>query len=314
MNLIINKHVIDASIDVILKEIRRLTNNYYFKDIGTENNNNIRVTCPFHKDGQETHPSCAVYISRDDPELEYGYYKCFTCGEKGPLWKLVGHCLNLQEFQSKEWLVDNFSNTFVEYQAILPEIKLNEPKKEYLDESILKQYAYYHPYLEDRGISFETAKKFQVGWNQEHNSITFPVWDRYGRLVGITERSIDYKKFHVPHELKKPLYLLDYIIVNNITSVFVCESQMNCLTLWEWGYPAIAMFGTGSKDQYEILKTSGIRHYYLCFDGDDAGRKGANKFRNNMPSSVLITTLTIPEGKDVNDLTKEEFEEILKRG
>ena len=67
------------------------------------------------------------------------------------------------------------------------------------------------------------------------------------------------------------------------------------------------MFGTGSKYQYDILKRSGIRNYILCFDGDDAGRKGIKRFIDNMPNDVIISIKQIPEGKDVNDLDKETF-------
>lgn len=311
MQLIIGNKLINEKVENILKQLRLDCHGKYLKVIGNENNDNVKITCPHHKEGQESHPSCFVYAREDNDELEFGYYRCFTCGTKGHLYDLVAYCLGITQEQGKKWLVDNFCDTFVTKKLELPKIDLNKPKENYIDESILKQYAYYHPYLEDRGISFETAKKFQVGWNQEHNSITFPIWDRYGRLVGITERYIDYKRFYIPHELKKPIYLLDYIIANNITTAFVCESQINCLTLWEWGYPAIALIGTGSKSQYEILKTSGIRRYYLCLDGDDAGRKGSYRFINGMPKDVIITIINIPEGKDVNDLTKEQFQFLL---
>ena len=93
----------------------------------------------------------------------------------------------------------------------------------------------------------------------------------------------------------------------HIDSVYVTESQINCLTLHSWGYPAIALFGTGSKNQYEILKKSGIRNYCLALDGDEAGRKGIRRFIDNMPQDVLISIALLPEGKDVNDLTCEEF-------
>lgn len=312
MELIIDNKLIDENIETILKQLRIESHGKYLNVIGHENNYNVKITCPYHKGGKESHPSCFVYSNRNNDELEYGYFRCFTCGEKGHLYDLVSYCLNIDVETAKKWLVNNFSNTFVTKELTLPKIEFVKNAQNYLDESVLNQYAFYHPYLEDRGISFETAKKFQVGWNKEHNSITFPVWDRHGRLIGITERYIDEKKFNIPTDMKKPIYLLDFIIEEGHTSVFVCESQINCLTLWEWGYPAIALFGTGSKLQYEILKTSGIRHYYLCFDGDDAGRKGANRFINYMNKDDLITNINMPNGKDVNDLTKEEFEGLLK--
>ena len=100
------------------------------------------------------------------------------------------------------------------------------------------------------------------------------------------------------------------LIKNNIDTVIVCESQINALTLWSWGYPAIALIGTGSPHQYEVLKKSGIRNYILCFDGDEAGDKGTNRFKKNMSSDVFISTKLIPRGKDVNNLTKEEFDKL----
>ena len=43
------------------------------------------------------------------------------------------------------------------------------------------------------------------------------------------------------------------------------------------------------------------------FDGDFAGRKGAERFIKNIRSDVFVTDLLLPKGKDINDLTKEEF-------
>ena len=54
-----------------------------------------------------------------------------------------------------------------------------------------------------------------------------------------------------------------------------------------------------------------IKNFILAFDGDTAGKTGAYKFKQNMPSDCFIVELDIPSGKDVNDLTKEQFENIL---
>ena len=74
-----------------------------------------------------------------------------------------------------------------------------------------------------------------------------------------------------------------------------------------WGYPAIALMGTGSKTQYEILKRSGISSFCLALDGDSAGRKGVRRFIDNMPNDRLISVVILPEFKDVNDLSRDEF-------
>lgn len=75
-------------------------------------------------------------------------------------------------------------------------------------------------------------------------------------------------------------------------------------------YPAVALLGTGSKQQYEILRNTPIHNYVLCLDGDDAGRKGTERFIKNMNSDVFISVKQIPQGKDVNDLTREQFDTL----
>lgn len=58
-----------------------------------------------------------------------------------------------------------------------------------------------------------------------------------------------------------------------------------------------------------MLNKSGIINYYLCLDGDEAGRNGIRKFIANV-KNAFISIVNIPEGKDVNDLTKDEFEKL----
>ena len=98
------------------------------------------------------------------------------------------------------------------------------------------------------------------------------------------------------------------MIRENINEVYVAESQIDALTLWGYGYPAIALFGTGGRKSYDILKKSGIRIYHLCLDGDLAGRHGTLRFIKNMPDDVMIDIVYLPDGEDVNDLSKEEFD------
>ena len=73
----------------------------------------------------------------------------------------------------------------------------------------------------------------------------------------------------------------------------IIESQLDALKCWTWGIPAVALFGTGSKKQYQILNKSGIRFYHLAFDGDLAGQHGAKRFIENIKNVWLIFWLQI---------------------
>lgn len=310
MELRINNKIIDPNLEIILKTIRRESNSGKLKSI-IDKGDNIMITCPYHKDGQESHPSCQVYARTDNNKVEYGTVHCFTCGAVKSLAELVAECFNENLDFGNEWLVARFGNTFIQHQDHLEDIELDKkPNYKYLSEDILKQYDYYHPYMFERKLTKNIVDRFRVGFDKDRNAITFPVWDDHDKLVMITARCVDSKKFYLEDDVNKPIYLYNFIKKENIKTVYVTESQINALTLWSWGYPAIALFGTGSESQYDILRKSGIRSYILCFDGDEAGDKGTKRFIKNMKKDVFISIKQIPRQKDVNNLTKLEFDNL----
>lgn len=309
MQLIIGNKVINAPITDILETLRKETGYRYFREVKLKGNN-YTVTCPFHKMGQESHASCQVFCDEADPKVEYGYFHCFTCGENAHLYDVVAYCFNQNADFGKEWLLERFGNTFIQYEETLTDIILDKPKKTFLNPNILEEYNYYHPYMWKRNLTKEVVDKFQVGFDPKTQSITFPVWDQFNNLVMVTKRSVNTKNFFIPEDVEKPVYLLNFLLQEKQTTAYICESQINALTLQGWGYPAVALFGTGSEQQMKILNKSGIRHYYLCFDGDTPGNKAINRFKKNIRKDVLVDVVRIPFGKDVNDLTEKEFKNL----
>lgn len=310
MDLVIGNKIIVTPIDVILHGIQRELTNGKLKDIGKESHNNIPVTCPYHKDGKERNPSCMVFTKTDDENVQYGFCHCWSCGYKKPLPEFINDCFDEEGDFGQEWLLERCETAFLSEVRYLPEIILDKKdcvQTQYMDEKDLDKYAYYHDYMWQRKLSKKVVDLFEVGYDKDQDMLVFPVRDDRGRLLWVTKRSVKTKKFLIPDDTKKPVYLLYYIKQHNIKRVAVMESQINALTAWSWGIPAIALFGTGSKKNYEDLKKSGIRVYDLYFDGDDAGRAGCQRFLKNMPEDVIINVYHLPEGKDVNDLSYEEF-------
>lgn len=303
----VNNKVITASIYDIIQQLKLECEGVYFSSI-YDKGDEIMFSCPYHKDGQEQHPSCSIHDNQSDSQN--GIFHCFTCGASGTLIDLISYCLNINILDASEWLEERFGDSFLVTQTFLPEIDLNVSKKVFMKEEDLDQYKYIHPYVLNRGISEDIIKKFTIGCTPDGKYVTFPCWDEHNHLIGIFKRSTTGKEFIIPQNIDKPIYLLNFILNEHQDKVFVCESQFNALSLWTWGYPAIALFGTGSKEQYQILKKSGIRNFVLCFDGDEAGRKGKDRFIQNMKSSCFISFKNLPEGKDVNNLTKEEFDSL----
>lgn len=304
MSLYVRNRLIKDPLINILKQVQSELTNGKLKQIrpGT---NYIQITCPIHKDGQEQHPSCVV--STEEQLDRYGVCKCFTCGYTANFITLISDCFEISYSKAETWIIEHTSSYFVENDFDLPEITFENQTTKYLDENILQQYNYYHPYMYQRQLTKPVIDKFHIGYDKENDCITFPVWDEQGHLVTITKRAIHTKKFYLEKDIQKPVYLLNFIKQEGLDNIYVTESQINALTLWSWGFPAIALFGTGSSHQYEILKKSGITHYILCFDGDEAGDKGIKNFISNLSDSALITIIHVPRGKDINDLNKKDF-------
>lgn len=310
--LIVDNHIIKQDLQAILCQLGPFVSPGKLRVIKQRVGDNVRVTCPVHKDGQENTPSCDIYIG-DSPNVIWGTAHCFACGFKGQLYDFIAECCDKSQSWAKKWLKDNFTETIIEDnnviidQPIILKSKVN--KKQILDDTILDNYQTWHPYLQKRKLSKEVCEQFEVRYDPKSECVVFPVRDVNGNLRFLTRRSVNSKRFIIDKKIEKEVYLLYNIVRSKIKEVYVVESQINALTLWSWGYPAIALLGTGTEYQYDLLNKSEILKYNLCFDGDEAGKKGIKNFMNNV-KNCFISIVTIPDGKDVNDLSKEEFDKL----
>lgn len=313
MKLILKNKQINGKLEDILTRLKLESHRNLFKDMKSSGDH-LMVSCPFHKNGQESHPSCGILQTRKDPKHPFGLGHCFTCGKTFTLPQLISYMLNIAYDEAEDWLIDKFGDD--NFDEELPIIDLNNTKNnnnnsnQILNEDILKDYDFYHPYMWERKLTKEITDKFRVGYDKIRNAITFPVWDIKSNLKMVTARSVTTKRFWIPENIDKPVYLLNFIVKEGINTVYVCESQINTLYAWSLGYPAIGLIGTGSFNQYRELRKSGIRNFILCLDGDTAGYKATKRFIENMKNDVIISVVEIPQGKDLNDLSKEEFENL----
>ena len=309
----INGKNYDINISDVIDKIKLSTKYFpYVKSDGDD----LLVSCPFHKGGQERHPSMGIAlknIKQNNRIISAGTCHCFTCGYKTISFpKFIGDLFGQNEDYGIKWLQEHYNLT-IDNSLNLEPITLSTNKKEILDENILVNYRYYHPYMYKRKLTNEVIQKFDVGYNPATNCITFPVRDIKGNLIGISERNVENKLFNLPKLVDKPVYLLYNVLNEGYDIAFICESQINALTLWTYGYPGVALFGTGSQYQYNILKKCGIKHFVLCFDGDEAGYKGSQKFIKAMPDDCFIEVVNLPLNTDINDLSKEQFEQLYAK-
>lgn len=262
-----------------------------------------------------------VYNLKDD-KVPFGYGRCWACGRG---WLLPEIIKQITGIDGETWLADNgylFDSDVIKFENLIGGWHFNSPQVEFkthfTEDDVTEFAKWYHPYLAKRKLSPATCQKFKVGYDIEHKCITFPVYDIDNKLITVTERSVISKRFLLEKNIPKYIYLLNNAYefeqeclreYGELKPIFVVESQINALTLAEWGFTSIALIGTGCKQQYDLIKECLLtRNFYLCFDGDVAGDEGAKRFLTNFPNSIKID---IPRGKDVNDLSYFDFINLI---
>lgn len=309
----------------------RITGDYY------------QIYCPIHAEGNERKPSCGILLHdvyRNGQLYPQGWTHCFSCGYAKMLPDALTEILQSKNISSSglEWLQENVPGFKAEdaKESLLPDdviIKMNDAnyaaaqqlKKltqkdttTYVSEEELQKYRYTVDYMYQRKLVDWVIEKYDVGFDGEFYldgrkkpfaCITFPVRDVQGRTLFFCRRSIEGKLYHYPKGVMKPVYGI-YELPKGATSICVMESCINALTAVSWGYPSVALMGTGNSLQINQLKKLGVKELTLCLDGDAAGEKAMKRLKQQLSSVAIVWIVHMPDGKDVNDLTKEEFDAL----
>lgn len=314
--LIVENYIINASVEDIIYKLQSVLTNGKLRDV-TVKDDNIRVTCPHHSDGKESVPACDIYVGEDDA-LPYGFCNCFVCGFKGPFVTFVSECFNCSKQRAIEWLIQNFDfkqkAISVNLGAPIQLKKTTKTQVKTLGNDVFKGYQNWCPYLAKRKLSRHICEQFKVKYDPVHRQVVFPCYDLDGNLVMAPKRSIDTKTFYLDKDVEKPVYCLDYIVKNNIKSAIITEGPFDCLTAYEYGMPACATLGKISDHQIEQLNKSGVNVLYAMFDNDQAGRSFTNILKTKLNKRIIVIDVRIPNPyKDINDMSREDFEKIFAK-
>ena len=167
----------------------------------------------------------------------------------------------------------------------------NTPLKP-ISEDILNYYlSYGNVMFEDDGISLNTQKEWEIGYDMHSNSITIPLRDELGTLIALKARRFKYtqdtplekrrfndvlsdgesKYFFIEPGAKSQILYGLYKNFNSIKQqgvVYVGESEKFCMQLYDMGYYGVSCGGSKlSKRQIEMLIRLGVKIIF-CFDKD----------------------------------------------
>lgn len=272
-----------------------------------------QMSCPFHKNGMERKPSFGMRKSD-------GVCHCFTCGYKGDLTTFIKDIYGFKNrFESMSYIVKTYTPTGYHERPTL-DLDLSREVKVKSNYVEMDEVEHYHrqlcekplKYLASRGITKHLGA-FKIGYDPKVDAITIPIFTNDGHVGLIKRRKIDRKIFLNDKGLSKSeciFGLYQCIKYGKVDRVWICESEIDALYLWQFGIPAIAIMGSHISDrQIELLARSPIRHLVDGLDRDGSGRLGIQMIKSRLtPLGFRFYQTSWVEGKkDINELSQNEL-------
>src|SRR5712691_3789243 len=132
-------------------------------------------------------------------------------------------------------------------------------------------------YLNGRGIPDPLIASHLLGWNGLR--ITIPIYDRKGQVVYFKLAKDPDEQIPGPKMLASPgttveLYGWDRVIAQT-SPIIICEGEFDRLVLEANGFAAVTSTGGAGTFRAEWARALyTIPHVYVCYDRDEAGRRG----------------------------------------
>jgi DNA primase len=177
-------------------------------------------------------------------------------------------------------------------------------------------------YLNGRGIPDEMIDLNLIGWNGWR--ITIPIFNRDGELVFFKQARDPEEKSESPKMIAWPKGHLELYgwenLKNDPSQIIICEGEFDRLVLEANGFRAVTSTGGARSFKREWTKEfEATPNVYICFDNDEAGRKGALRVGSLIPhAKIIMLPEEVGEGGDVTDFfvrlgrAREDFLKLLQ--
>lgn len=285
----------------------------------------IKAECPFkelHESQTDNNPSLTVNLAK-------GVYYCNSCHSKGNIHTMFKLLYGLSNEEAWFQLGDSLK---------IPRPDGSKPTRPEIEVGLVQEY---HRRLmsltgpirnmlrERRGLTDETLRRFQLGWDGER--ITIPIYDEYNTLVNFRR----YKWNSNEDQWKVLNYVDEYNnsygevrifgidrVIDSSDYVVWSEGEMDRICCEQHGFPtACPTSGAGTwKAEWTKLFRSKKR-VYLVQDNDEAGRNATKKLCEKLYRVVDVYIVNWPENfpvkGDITDFftkcgqTSEDFQRLL---
>lgn len=276
-----------------------------------------------------------------------GFY-CFSqCRRQYSIYDIVQKVNNFGFYDALSWLADflGIEDDKTEVIRIDTETKsyINALRKmskikhkdrvvyEKVDQYILNTIdPFYHPWLEQCGLSQETCSHFNIGYSRSgvlDGRVCFPIKSPAGDTISISGRMPNYKEVNASRyyiighsHVSKTLYNLSEVlkVVAGFDRIYIVEGFKSVMRLYQEGYyNVVASMGASlSDDQRNLLLKTGLNISVIC-DADQVGEQFGQSVYNKCYQMadvkiIKLSEITTIKKASVDDLTNEQFRRLEK--
>lgn len=268
--------------------------------------------CPFH---EEKTPSFTV-------SAEKQFYHCFGCGAHGDVFTWLMQTEGLSFIDAVRQLAGEAGIVIPErspgYQAVRESqaeiYAVNELARAYFSQLLASSPAA-RRYLDERGLSAESIRKFSLGWSGESipgdasvllragllcqrpessdtrpfffQRVMFPIRDQRGRVAGFGGRTLRAIQPKYLNTAETSVFNKGHILyglyesqtlIRKLNHVIVVEGYLDTVLMHQYGFEnTVATCGTAMTEYGLKYLLSMANRLTFAFDGDKAGRSAARR-------------------------------------
>lgn len=318
-----------------LEKLKELVNFYdlalYFKEDKIKvSYNSVMFCCPFHG---ESNPSFSYHI-----EKKFGY--CFSCSTNCNCFTYVQHKLNCSFKEALHFLVK-----FCKVEGYDLSIDLKQGQDYKKDIGIINKFAgkeklntfqevsekdlevmkdFRIDYFDKLGFTKETQDYFEVGFDAQKKRMVLPIRNESNELIGVTGRTIekDFKEKKIQKwlhykgsQLTTTFYNINKALqpAKEKGSIIIVEGPKDVMWLYQNGFPnVVALLRNDFSQAQKVILLKNFYTVYLMLDGDQGGIAGKASILEKIKGYFNIFDVQLPQGKDPDDLTKEQLQDLIK--
>jgi len=303
--------------------------------------------CPFCGNEEHKNSTAGAFSIAADKKR----WKCFSCQKSGDIFDLIGYQYNYKsDKRTKTAKTEEYRQ---EYAKACEIFKLDpdftppqdqdtaqaakedsrtlqiQPATDTITDNRAGQFKEYlesckaamqgskcYAYLIGRGFTPETIERFSLGYDSKKDLLTIPYSPAYSYYA---TRSIEGKSYDKPDtETAGPEPVFNAGALYGERSCFICESQLDAISIMQAGGVAAAVGGTGVEKLLKALDEKKTQHcLILCLDNDDAGRTAQTTAEERLDNSGIdfidasfsLDLYPQPQ-KDSNDLLRGNAEQL----